>query len=151
MRTTTTITSALVLAATSIGAQAPAAAPEPKSPIVLIVGCAQPGPSPQVWRLTRVGERTVTPQPSISTEEGTSSGARPLGRDTYELVGIADWVAPDASLRIGDRGDILTPERVNTTGALRDGHKVAVKGLYVAGRPARINVTSVIDLAPTCP
>jgi len=31
------------------------------------------------------------------------------------------------------------------------GHRVAVKGLYIEGVPARINLTSVVDLGAACP
>ena len=41
--------------------------------------------------------------------------------------------------------------RAQSCGKLQPGHKVIVKGLYIAGTPSRINVTSVIDLAPACP
>ena len=39
----------------------------------------------------------------------------------------------------------------NTTATLVHGHRVAVKGLYIEGTPARINLTSVVDLGPSCP
>ena len=41
--------------------------------------------------------------------------------------------------------------RVNATGMLVAGHRVAVKGLYIEGVPARINLTSVVDLGAGCP
>ena len=40
---------------------------------------------------------------------------------------------------------------MNATGMLASGHKVAVKGLYIEGVPARINLTSVVDLGSRCP
>ncbi len=153
MRVTIVIAGCLLATtgAAALQAQAPTQAAPPASPLVLVVGCAQKGPQIHVWRLTNVGERSVAPQPSISSEEQAAASGRPLGGDTYELVGIADFVAPEISVQIGDRGGILTPERANATGALTPGHKVAVKGLYIAGTPARINVTSVVPLAPRCP
>lgn len=137
--------------ASAQGQGQPAAPPPPTSPLVLVVGCAQKGTQPHVWRLTNVGERSIAPQPAISGEEQAAVSGRPLGSDTYDLVGVADFVPPEASVQIGDRGDILTSERANATGALTPGHKVAVKGLYIAGKPGRINVTSVVRLAPACP
>jgi len=151
MRMTFAIFGSLIVWATASAVQAQAPAAQPTSPIVLVVGCAERGATPHVWRLSNVGERVVTPQPSISEEEQAAASGRPMGGEMYELVGVADFVAPDLSLQIGDRGDILTNERANTTGALVQGHKVAVKGLYISGTPARINVTSVVQLAPTCP
>jgi hypothetical protein len=34
---------------------------------------------------------------------------------------------------------------------LANGHKVAVKGLFIQGPPARINLTSVVELDRRCP
>jgi hypothetical protein len=140
----------LIVCTPAARVQGQPAAP-PASPLVLVVGCAQKGPQPHVWRLTNVGERSVAQQPAVSSEEQAAVSGRPLGSDTYDLVGIADFVAPEVSVQIGHRGDILTADRANATGALAPGHKVAVKGLYIAGKPGRINVTSVVDLAPSCP
>jgi len=153
MRTTLAIAGSLILGTTIMEAQrgAEQAAPLPTSPIVLTVGCAQPGQQPHIWQLTNAGERTVSPQPAISEEEKATASGLPLGSNVYELVGIADFVSSDAALKIGDRNKVLTPDRANTTGLLTAGHKVAVKGLYIAGKPARINVTSVVSLAPVCP
>lgn len=76
---------------------------------------------------------------------------RPSGRETYHLIGVADFVTAEESRRIGVRGKILSPSRVNSTGMLLSGHKVAVKGLYIDARPPRVNLTSVVDLGPMCP
>jgi hypothetical protein len=109
------------------------------------------GAEPHVWTLSNASERTEVPRPAISTEEHEEAARRKLGSDRYELIGIADFVSPELSLKIGDRGHVLSGERANTTGKLAGGAKVAVKGLYIAGTPARINVTSVVDVAATCP
>ena len=77
--------------------------------------------------------------------------SRLLGRDTYRLIGVADFVDVATARQIGERGKILTPSRVNTTGMLVDGSKVAVKGLYIDANPPRINLTSVVNLGGTCP
>jgi hypothetical protein len=45
----------------------------------------------------------------------------------------------------------MSPARVNATGMLVAGHRVAVKGLYIQGVPARINLTSAVDLGAGCP
>ena len=87
----------------------------------------------------------------ITAEEQAQLRERPLGGDTYQLIGVADFVDPDTSRKIGDRGAILTRPRVNATGMLASGHKVAVKGLLIEAKPARINLTSVVDLGPSCP
>ena len=120
-------------------------------PIVLIVGCAAKTPQPHVWTLSHAGVREESSRPGIANEERDSVAKRPLGRDTYQLIGVADFVDRDTSRTIGVRGELLASSRVNATGLLADGHKVAVKGLYIAAAPPRVNLTSVVDLAAKCP
>lgn len=124
---------------------------EPKSPVVLAVGCAAESAQPNIWMLSRVGERSASARPGITSEEMEQLSKRPLGQNTYELIGVADFVDADTSRKIGVRGAILTRSRVNATGVLANGHKVAVKGLFIQGPPARINLTSVVELSPRCP
>jgi hypothetical protein len=123
----------------------------PKSPVVLVVGCARATGQPHIWTLAHAGERSESSRPAITTEEQRQLAKQPLGQDTYQLIGVADFVDVDTSRKIGVRGEILPPSRVNTTGMLANGHKVAVKGLYIERTPARINLLSVVDLGPTCP
>jgi len=121
------------------------------TPVVLVVGCATASAQPQIWDLTQAGAAAESPRPGITTEEKAQLGARPLGPNRYQLIGVADFVDGETSRTIGVRGAILSPSRVNTTGMLVSGHKVAVKGLYIEGSPARINLTSVVDLGRGCP
>jgi hypothetical protein len=123
----------------------------PKSPVVLAVGCASQGTQPNIWLLSHVGERSESSRAGITSEEREQLPQRSLGQDTYELIGVADFVNADASRTIGVRGEIFPRSRVNATGMLANGHKVAVKGLLIQGSPARINLTSVADLGPRCP
>lgn len=129
-------------------AQAKAAAV--KSPMVLLVGCAATTAEPHIWILSQAGERTLSPTAGITTAEKRDLQNRPLGRDTYQLLGVADFVDADTAQRIGVRSRILSRPRMNTTAMLASGHKVAVKGLYIDARPPRINLTSVADLGGTC-
>jgi hypothetical protein len=122
-----------------------------KSAIVLVVGCAAPSAEPHVWVLTQAGERTLSTAPGITTAEKQDLPQRAMGRETYHLIGVADFVGAEESRQIGDRGKLFPPSRVNSTGALVSGHKVAVKGLYIEAKPPRINLTSVVDLKSTCP
>jgi hypothetical protein len=122
----------------------------PESPVVLAVGCARPGVQPNIWILSHVAERSEASRPGITTEERERLLLRPLGENTYELIGVADFVDADTSRTIGVRGEILPRSRVNATGMLANGHRVGVKGLFIQG-PPRINLTSVVDLAPHCP
>ena len=122
-----------------------------KSPLVLVVGCAAPSSDAHIWILSYAGERTRSAAPGISAAESKDLTRRPIGRDTYHLIGVADFVGSEASRKIGERGKIFSPSRVNVTGMLVSGHKVAVKGLYIDARPPRINLTSVVDLGGACP
>jgi hypothetical protein len=141
-------TLAIVPAVVWAKVQVPAAA---GAPVVLVVGCAREGAQPHIWNLTRAGDRAESSRPGITTGEKAQLATRPLGQNTYQLIGVADFVDGETSRKIGVRGEILSPSRVNTTGMLVSGHKVAVKGLYVEGTPARINLTSVVDLGAGCP
>jgi hypothetical protein len=123
----------------------------PKSRLVLTVGCAAESAHPNIWMLSRAGERSESARPGITTEEMTQLSKRPLGQNTYELIGVADFVDAETSRKIGVRGVILPRSRVNATGMLANGHKVAVKGLFIQGPPARINLTSVVELDRRCP
>jgi hypothetical protein len=115
-------------------------------PVVMVVGCAEEGLQPHIWKLARAGDRADTSHAGITAAERRDLAARPLGRGAYDLIGVADFVEGAASRRIGQRADILAPGRVNATGALVAGHKVAVKGLFIDGTPPKINLTSVVDL-----
>ena len=122
-----------------------------RTPVVLVVGCASEGAQPHLWDLTHAGNRSESTRPGITTDEKAELGTRSLGQNTYQLIGVADFVDAETSRKIGVRGAILSPSRVNTTGMLLSGHRVAVKGLYIEGTPARINLTSVVDLGGKCP
>jgi len=122
-------------------------------PVVLAVGCAVTTAQPNIWRLARVAMRTETLRAGITPEEKAQVAARPLGSESYELIGVADFVDTDTSRTIGVRGEILPRSRVNATGMLVSGHKVAVKGLFIdsmGNTPPRINLTSVVDLGERC-
>jgi len=129
----------------------PAYAQPPKSPLVLVVGCASKSAQPHIWTLSNAGERSESSRPGILEDEKANLATRPLGQGNYQLIGVADFVDVDTSRAIGVRGELLTPSRVNATSMLADGHKVAVKGLYITAAPPRINLTSVVDLGARCP
>jgi hypothetical protein len=126
-------------------------ADRPVAPVVMVVGCAAETAQPQVWTLSHAGERAESLRAGITAEERAQLAPRRLGGDTYQLIGVADFVDADTSRKIGVRGEILPPARVNATGMLAAGHKVAVKGLYIQASPPRINLTSVVDLGRSCP
>ncbi len=114
--------------------------------IVMVVGCASKTSAPHIWDLTRAGARAESTRAGITTADKDQLARQPLGRDIYQLIGVADFVDAETSRSIGDRAKILTPPRVNATGMLVSGHKVGVKGLLIDASPPRINLTSVVDL-----
>ena len=124
---------------------------KPGSAVVVIAGCAKATAQPHIWTLSNAGDRVESATVAITTEEKERLAAQPSGQNTYQLIGVADFVDGETSRKIGVRGKILTAPRVNATGMLADGHKVGVKGLYIDARPPRINLTSVVDLAAKCP
>ena len=124
---------------------------ESKAAVVLTVGCAAKTAQPHIWRLTHVADPTEASQAGITADDKVRLATRPPGQRVYELIGVADFVDADSSRAIGQRGEILSRSRVNSTGMLVTGHKVAVKGLYVDGVQPRINLTSVVDLGEPCP
>jgi hypothetical protein len=126
----------------------PAAQGRVRAPLVMLVGCAGKSAQPQIWDLTRAGARTESSRAGISASERGQLARQALGQDAYQLIGVADFVDTQTSRTIGDRGAILTPPRVNATGMLADGRKVAVKGLLIDATPPRVNLTSVADLGP---
>jgi hypothetical protein len=144
-------TIALVVGSSSARTLAQRQTMPPKAPVVAIVGCAGQSARPHIWNLSHAGQRTESSRAGISTGEREQLGTRALGHDVYQLIGVADFVDADTSRTIGARGDILAPARVNATGMLVGGHRVAVKGLFIEGSPPRINLTSVVDLGVKCP
>jgi len=143
---------AVTLAVLTSAGRASAARPAGAgTPVVLVVGCATESAQPQIWNLTQASAAAESPRPGITAAEKAQLGGRPLGRSSYQLIGVADFVDVETSRTIGVRGEILSPPRVNATATLLRGHKVAVKGLYIEGTPARINLTSVVDLGGACP
>jgi hypothetical protein len=122
-----------------------------KTSLVTVVGCAKTTAEPHIWALTHAGELTPSSTAGITTREKLELQKRLTGRATYQLIGVADFIDPEQARRIGLRAKLFSPTRMNTTAQLIDGHKVAAKGLYIEGKPARVNLTSVLDLGKGCP
>ena len=152
MRTARSLVAAVITAGTAFPAYLSAQdAQAPKSPLVLVVGCAQPGSKAGVWQLTNASARTVTNNPGITAQEEPELKERRPGSDRYELVGVGEFTTVEEARQIGDRGALIPANRANTTALLGKGKKVAVKGLFVATPTPRINLTSVVTLGTTCP
>jgi hypothetical protein len=150
-RWTIALTGAALMTAAPFAQTTPGSARSAPLPIVLVTGCANPTGLPQVWQLSRAGATREATRPGITSADERAARADTLGQRSYDLIGVADFVDADASRRIGVRGAMLSRSEVNATGALAPGHRVAVKGVLIPGAPQRINLTSVVDLAATCP
>jgi hypothetical protein len=145
------IAAPLILTLTRDGSGQDLPTPPPRVPIVIAAGCARPTAQPEVWTLTGAGPRRESASAGLTRDEQKFLAASPPGNERYLLVGVAEFVSAEASRTVGVRGQLLPASRVNSTGMLVDGHYVAVKGLYIAGSPQRINLTSVVDLGRSCP
>jgi hypothetical protein len=146
------------------------------NPITTVVGCVVPGSSPVSWRMTNASKLAALPpkdtQPrpegqarpegngaegaafrishNVTKDEKEVAGKQAAGTDTFELVGVADFVSPEQALTFETRKALYPVERVNSTGVLAANHRVAAKGVWIAGSPNRINLMSVVPLDESC-
>jgi mono/diheme cytochrome c family protein len=140
------------------------------NPMTTVVGCVAPGSSPLSWRMTNASKLASHPpnenqaQPEGNGAEGAAFRAnhnvtkdekevaakQAAGADTFELVGVADFVSPEQALKFETRKALYPVERVNSTGSLAPNHRVAAKGVWIPGTPNRINLTSVAVLDESC-
>jgi hypothetical protein len=134
-------------------------------PITTAVGCVAPGSSPSTWRMTNAAKVTAPPAPARPGGGGEGAGSRAShnvttaekeiaatqsGTETFELVGVADFVSPEEAMKFETRRSLYPVERVNSTGALAPNRRVAVKGVLIPGSPDRLNLMSVVTLSETC-
>ncbi len=129
------------------------------NPIATVVGCAAPGADPLRWTLTGAS-RIVAPAapgaapprvaPNLTKADSEAAAAVAPGAETFELLGVSDFVTPEQSLQNPVRKALYPIERVNATGALASGKRVVAKGVWIAGSPARVNLTSVVQLETSC-
>jgi len=136
------------------------------NPITTVVGCVAPGSSPLMWRMTNAS-KLPAPAPkegpdgapdaaasrathNVTKDEKDAATKLAVGSETFELVGVADFIAPEQALRIDTRKALYPTERVNSTGALAPNRRVAGKGVWIPGTPGRVNLTSVVVLSETC-
>lgn len=128
-------------------------------PIATFVGCAAPS-TPTQWTLgngARVtlpapapGQPVVRPAAFVTPQESAAAALVTSGQESLHLVGVSDFVTPEQSLLNPLRKGLYPIERVNATGALREGRRVVVKGVLIAGSPARLNLTSVVAIDGAC-
>ena len=86
----------------------------------------------------------------MTKDEKEAAAKQTAGTDTFELVGVADFVSPEQALQFETRKALYPVERINSTGALAPNHRVAAKGVWIPGSPNRINLTSVVVLGESC-
>jgi len=113
---------ALLLIAAALGAQA---APSAKVDIVSVTGCLKEA-SANTWTLTAATD----PVPSNANAPAAKDIPKtpPAGRNEFRLIGVSEFNLP----------------------AHKD-RTVIVKGLYIKATPvARLNITSVTDVAASC-
>jgi hypothetical protein len=139
-------------------------------PITTLVGCAAApsASSPMVWRMTSAAKLPAVPQKgrdgealspeaaafraahNVTKDEKEAAEKLAVGSETFELVGVADFVSPQLALNVATRKALYPIERVNSTGALAPNRRVAAKGVWIPGTPGRLNLTSVVVLSESC-
>jgi hypothetical protein len=137
-------------------------AEKPKVDIVQTVGCAErksgndpggrgPRSERDTWWLVRAADPRVAPAGMFSSTQIEAAKNAAPGTQIFQLIGVADFLDTEGLLGSGQRKEFTTPETANATGALRQGHKVLVKGLLIdTETPNRINLLAVIGLADMC-
>ena len=145
-----------VAAVVVVGAAAPTGEAQetdltkPTVPIVQAIGCA--AVEGTTWYLTDATEPAETAAPFATDAEIGEARAASLGSERFQLIGVAEFLDVDGLLDQFQRSDFTARDSVNATGQLIAGHRIAIKGLLIADTdPRRINLTSVIDLAESCP
>ena len=121
MRSVTAVLSMLCVAAVGLGAQAPPA----KADVVMVAGCLREGAAGE-WRVVNATD----PKPSNANAPASADlPALPVvGKNTFQLIGVAIFDLPS-----------------------HKDHTVVVKGLLIPAKPlGRLNITSVVTVAPTC-
>jgi hypothetical protein len=130
----------------------PIAVGKPKVDLVDVVGCVERTAGVAgAWWLRNAATPKVTTVGFVTATDVESAKSLPLGANSFELIGVTDFLDPDALLQDPDRSKFVKPESANATGQLRPGRKVLVKGLILeADGQKRINLTQVIGLADAC-
>lgn len=146
----TAVTAVAIMCGVSLDVPAQESDPtKPTVPVMQVIGCAETDNG--LWFLTRATAPKDTEHPFATFVEVEAARAASLGANRFQLVGVTDFLDAETLLTLHQRAEFTAPESVNATGQLSDGHKVAVKGLYITSvEPHRINLTSVISLADTC-
>jgi hypothetical protein len=120
--------------------------------VVQSVGCVERRDgSPETWWLTKAVDPRVTQPGIFSTTQIDTAKGLPPGSNTFQLVGVTDFLDTEGLLKSGRRPEFTTPQNANATGDLRPGRKVLVKGMFItSGETKRINLLNVIGLGDSC-
>jgi hypothetical protein len=146
---------ALSLSAAGVHAQrgrGNASAAKPTVDVVQTLGCVERRDgSPDTWWLTRAADPRSAQPGIFAVPQINAARSAPLGANTIQLVGVADFLDSEGLLKEGRRREFTTAQNANATGELRAGRKVLVKGMYITtSDPKRINLLNVIALADSC-
>jgi mono/diheme cytochrome c family protein len=132
------------------------------NPITTLVGCVAPTGSINTWKMTNAS-KLAAPAPgataaaaalrvthNVTKDEKAQAAKLAPGADTFDLIGVADFVSPEMAEQFPTRKALYPIERINATGALAPNRRVAAKGVWIPGSPARLNLTSVVVLSDSC-
>ena len=125
---------------------------KPAVDVVQSVGCVErrDGNS-ETWWLSRAVDARVSQPGIFSTAQIDTARGLPAGTNTFQLVGVADFLDTEGLLKSGRRREFTTAQNANATGELRPGRKVLVKGMFITtGETRRINLLNVVGLADSC-
>jgi hypothetical protein len=127
-------------------------AEKPAVDVVQSVGCVEHRDgNPETWWLTLAVEPRVVQPGIFSTTQIANARGLPAGTNTFQLVGVADFLDTEGLLKSGRRREFTTAQNANATGEIRPGRKVLVKGMFITtGETKRINLLNVVGLADSC-
>ena len=125
---------------------------KPAVDIVQSVGCVERHDgNPETWWLAKAADPRVAQPGVFSTGQIDTARGASLGANTFQLIGVADFLDTEGLLKSGRRREFTTPQNANATGEIRPGRKVLVKGMFItSAEPKRINLLNVIGLADSC-
>jgi hypothetical protein len=125
---------------------------KPAVNIVQSTGCAERrAGNPESWWLVRATEPRISAPGLFNTNQVDEARKSELGGQSFQLVGVADFLDTESLLKTGQRKEFTTAETANATNQLRAGHKVLVKGMLIETTdPKRINLLTVIGVGETC-
>ena len=125
---------------------------KPAVDVVQSVGCVERRDgNPETWWLARAVDPRLVQPGVFSTGQIDTARGLPPGANTFQLIGVADFLDTEGLLKSGRRREFTTAQNANATGELRPGRKVLVKGMLVtSGETKRINLLNVVGLADSC-